>query len=504
MKGLFRLGMRIIWRYRFRIFFFATCIAIGVAFLFSVGNVVTTVGNEVSGHARQILAADIRVSSYRAFQEKTDQAIYKLRKQGCRVSKMLYFFSMAKYDHTVFLARIKAIENSYPLYGKMQISPSYDKKEFANASHCLIDDVLCMKYGLKLGDSLKIGSISFTIKGIIRRDPSRIFGISAFVPTIMIPFSKVKGTELVQFGSRVRHNRLIALAENKRNMRELKRIKKYLEDNISTPHVRIVSYDDSQDNIRRILKRQGSFYFLVSIITLLVGAVGMASSVTTFLNEQLETVGTLRCLGIGPKGIFHLYLGICLVIGILGGILGGLLGILLSSMGLEYLKYFLEINIAMPQTLHWQYWVEAIFIACLLTIGINIFKIRSLARISPLDILRGKVSRITSSKTSTFLMVFFLTLSLFVYTLYKSASLKIATFFSLGLILTVAATFILILACLKILSWLLAQLKKSHTKIFILRNGMRQMVRQKNENFYIFALFIFRVYLDSNAQFSIL
>ena len=65
---------------------------------------------------------------------------------------------------------------------------------------------------------------------------------------------------------------------------------------------------------------------LVSLVALILGSVGMAASVTMFLNGQIETVGILRCLGLGPGDVARLYHGLCLALGVPGGLPGAVAG----------------------------------------------------------------------------------------------------------------------------------------------------------------------------------
>ena len=480
-RGLISLGARIAWRYRMKILFFASCIAIGIAFLFSIGNLVTTVSDEICGYARELLTADIAISSSRPFDDKQEKIIRQLR-PGAKISAVCWFLSMLRPDKKEswpFLVTIKAVDHNYPLYGELQVKPPDYRRIFFSQPSCLIDSYIAQRHKLAVNDQVKLGRTQLKIAGIIQKEPQRLLTGIAFAPSVIIPASIVKQTGLVGFGSRVRYRRLLALPQGHNRHRDVQQAMADLEKALVTPHLRITSYANAQNNIQQILKRQSTFFLLVAIVTLLVGAVGMGASVTTFLNEQLETVGTLRCLGVGPTGIFRLYLGLCLVIGIFAGIFGSIVGVGFNYFAVKILMQLLSLKIEIPVVLHWQYLVEGLVTACLLTVGINFHKVRSLARISPMDILRGKVQRLHESLGPRIATAILIMAAIFFYIRYKADSWKMALFFSIAVVVVVAAVLLLIWLAVSLVAVVLKKIHGRSHLVLVVRNGLRQLVRQK-------------------------
>src|SRR5207245_2457600 len=63
--------------------------------------------------------------------------------------------------------------------------------------------------------------------------------------------------------------------------------------------VRVSTYLDAQPMLRRFLRQLTMYLGLVGLIALMVGGIGVASSVRAFLKEKLETIAVLKAIGAG-------------------------------------------------------------------------------------------------------------------------------------------------------------------------------------------------------------
>src|SRR5207247_755106 len=66
---------------------------------------------------------------------------------------------------------------------------------------------------------------------------------------------------------------------------------------IADPGVRVASYDEAQPGLRRFFSQLASYLGLVGLASLLVGGIGVASSVATFVRRQAPTIAILKALG---------------------------------------------------------------------------------------------------------------------------------------------------------------------------------------------------------------
>jgi putative ABC transport system permease protein len=71
-----------------------------------------------------------------------------------------------------------------------------------------------------------------------------------------------------------------------------------------------------------------SFTLDIAFIALLVGAVGIITTLYTSVNERVKEIGTMKAIGARPRFILSLFLSEALLIGLVGSILGVLMGII--------------------------------------------------------------------------------------------------------------------------------------------------------------------------------
>lgn len=478
-----RLAMRLMLRHRGRMLFFAACIAVGIGFLFAIGNILDTLQASIAGRARQLMAADVILSSARPLGMRTQKALTQLKKERYRVAHTVQFVSMLRPPKgkkgAPQLVSIKAVQQAYPFYGTLQTEPKYTPKAHANQAVCWIAETLQTRLKLKLGDRIRLGTLWLKIVGVIRSEPDQMVSFSGIAPRVLIPFDMAQKTGLMRFGSRIRYSAMLAspLGVKTSAARLANALKKRLEKEIQSPHIRISAYTQAQPTIREAMRRSASFFLLASLVALMLGAIGMATSVTAFLNEQIQTVGVLRSLGLGPKDVERLYFRLCLGMGILGGLGGILFGIALSRGGLHFVGSAL--GVVLEPQLHFSHWFEGMGIAILLAVGLNISAIRSLSRLSPNAILSGRVHRITLSRWNFVWTALFLLIGLALFTFKGSRSFLVTGFFTASLIGTIVVCLILILISIALVSWFSNRLSGSQPFLFAVRHGLRQFVRQR-------------------------
>jgi putative ABC transport system permease protein len=90
--------------------------------------------------------------------------------------------------------------------------------------------------------------------------------------------------------------------------------------------VRVSTYQEAQPMLRRFLRQLTMYLGLVGLIALMVGGIGVASSVRAFLNEKLETIAVLKAVGAESRTILLVYLTQTLLLGLLGSLAGAALG----------------------------------------------------------------------------------------------------------------------------------------------------------------------------------
>ena len=99
------------------------------------------------------------------------------------------------------LVQIRALEGNYPYYGEIETEPHRAAQDFRIAQKALVDEKLMLQFGIQLGDSIKVGNISFEIVGKIQKIPGQSDVGSSVAPVVYIPLEYLDETGLIQQGS---------------------------------------------------------------------------------------------------------------------------------------------------------------------------------------------------------------------------------------------------------------------------------------------------------------
>jgi putative ABC transport system permease protein len=227
---------------------------------------------------------------------------------------------------TTLLVELRAVEREYPLYGQVATSSSApleallaDRDGVAGA---LVEARLLERLGLAVGDPLVVGAARFTISGVLVREPDRPTGLVSLGPRVLVAGRALERTELVQIGSRVRYRTLVRLPGSVSARTAAAELVRAIGD----PTVRVAAFDETQPGLRRFFGQLATYLGLVGLASLLVGGVGVASSVTTFLARRLQTIAILKCLGAGARALLGAYLIQTVGVGLLGSLAGAALG----------------------------------------------------------------------------------------------------------------------------------------------------------------------------------
>src|SRR5688572_31108539 len=87
------------------------------------------------------------------------------------------------------------------------------------------------------------------------------------------------------------------------------------------------------------------FLNLVGFVSLLLGAVGVASAIQAHLQQKTKTGAILRCLGMSSRGTVLVYLLQTAAMGLVGATTGAALGVAMQRIFPRILKTFLPLAI---------------------------------------------------------------------------------------------------------------------------------------------------------------
>jgi putative ABC transport system permease protein len=305
------------------------CVALGVAALVSVGSFGSNLDRTLTREARALTGGDVELRSAQPLDPTAHAALDELTHRGAVTATVEEMVAMARTPGrgATLLVELKAVERAYPLYGRVETTPPEpldallaDRDDRGGA---VVETPLLQRLGLSVGDELEIGSARFLVTGVLVREPDRAGGLITLGPHVLVGDRALERTGLVQTGSRVRYRTLVRLPPGM----SAHAVTADLARTIGDPSVRIAPFDESQPGLRRFFSQLATYLGLVGLASLLVGGVGIASTVATFLRRQLATIAILKCLGAGSRVLLATYLIQTLSVALVGSVLGAALGV---------------------------------------------------------------------------------------------------------------------------------------------------------------------------------
>ncbi len=381
--------LRMAWREtrasRRRLLLFGSAISIGVATLVAIRSFTANVEEAVHRQARELLGADLLLTSNRPFTPPIEALLDSLGRHGAVVARRTMLNSMAfvRNSEDTRLVDVRAVGGGFPFYGTVVTSPAGRWTDLDTADVAVVDTSLLVQLGARIGDTLELGRRSFRIAGVAADVPGRLSGgFGAFVPEVYIPVRDVAGTGLVVFGSRATYQALLKLDGEKAARRLDGSHKRVFEKE----QVRSRSAGDAEENLTESLNQLSSFLQFVGLIALLLGGIGVASGIGAFVAGKLDTIAVLRCLGAGRPLVFAVYLLQAAALGLLAAAAGTALGVAIQFLLPAVLKDVLPLDVTVS--------IEPAAILAGLAIGLVVavlFALRPLLEVrlvSPLQALR--------------------------------------------------------------------------------------------------------------------
>lgn len=315
---------------------FFTCVALGVGALVSVGTFAANVERALGREAKSLLGGDVELRAARPLPPQAEAPLARLRQAGGTVTSIRELVGMARDPARgdSLLVELKVVDAGYPLYGELRTAPAGAAAALADGEAALVQREVLDRLGVRVGGRIAVGDAVLTIAGVVEREPDRSASLIALGPRVMIGAQALKATGLVRFGSRVRYRTLVRLPETLAPGEAREELARALAD----PGVRVSSFDEAQPGLRRFFSELTTYLGLVGLASLLVGGIGVASSVSTFLRRQLSTIAILKALGAGSRTLVATYTVQTLALGLAGSVVGAGLGVLMQPILIGFLS----------------------------------------------------------------------------------------------------------------------------------------------------------------------
>ena len=365
-----------------------SALVLAVAVVTSVALLAERVERALVKESSSFLAADLVVSSSQA----TDSDwLERAEQQGIRTARIASFASMTFAGDEMHLASIKAVESSYPLRGAVKRSTvpfATDESDIESVmsgpkpGDLWVDARLLPLLNIELGDTVDVGDGSFKVSHILIEEPDSGSSFSAYGARILMNWSDLPASGVIQPGSRVSYRFLIAAAED--NADNFDDYVDWLNQQLDV-HDRIITPDEAQASIASTMDKGRRFLLLAGSIGVVLAGIALALASHHFANGQLLQVALFKSWGISANRVRKLYIQQIVLLAIGGSLMGLLIGWgfhqLLVSAVREWLPIALPMAGARP-------WITGFATGILCLIGFTLPALWHLPTQSPLAVLR--------------------------------------------------------------------------------------------------------------------
>ncbi|MEM7163841.1 MAG: FtsX-like permease family protein [Planctomycetota bacterium] len=312
-----------------RLAFFVGCLAAGVAGVVGVESLVQDINKTLQLQARALLAADLSVESRRPLPDALAQREEFNGRERCDVVELP---TMASVPETAQarLVEVWALDGRYPFYGTLALEPALPLPQLLTPNHVVVAPELLREFALAVGDTLRIGGAEFAIAGTIAAAPERLDFSLSLGPKVLMNRAGLDRTALLGFGSRVRYKALFYLPGVERAALQSLgvRLKEELPE---ADYLQIETYVDAQPAVREAIGRFERFLGLVALLSLLLGGLGIAQVIRTWIARRTPALATLRCLGVRQRDLVLAYVGQVIFFAVCASLVGAVAGGLLAA-----------------------------------------------------------------------------------------------------------------------------------------------------------------------------
>jgi len=452
-----------------RLFLFMAALVTGIAAVVAISSLNYSLQDELDRNAKELLGADLVINGNKKFDSAWTNLLDKFKVAIARDADMA---SMVMFMNTgnSRLVKVTGLEGSFPFYGQMITKPADAYLKTQTGNYVMLDESLATQYEVSSNDSIKVGNKIFIVSGVVTKMPGGGGLTSTLAPAVYVSLKALDSTGLIQFGSRIGYSIYVKTKSNKDTedlIEKVKPLAKKLGNSFETVEGRKESLGESFRSVYR-------FFSLLAFVALILGCIGVASSVHIYAREKRDEVAMLRCVGSSGWQAFNIYFIQVFVLGIIGSFMGAVLGVVIHQVIPIAFKEYLPGN--MQFFLSWRAIGEGVLIGTIVSVLFTVLPLVSVRFVPPLTVLRADFApgRIFSKTriTAIILIILFPVLA----AAYQTRSFISGGLFSVGIAVA--------LGCLVVVATGLLYLVRRFfpaNASFIFRHALSNLFRPNNQ-----------------------
>ena len=365
-----------------RLFLFMAALVTGIAAVVAISSLNYSLQDELDRNAKELLGADLVINGNKKFDTAWTNL---LTKSNVGIAKDADMASMVLFMNTgnSRLVKVTGLEGPFPFYGQMVTKPADAYLKTQTGNYVMLDESLATQYDVSSYDSIKVGNKIFIVSGVVTKIPGGGGLTSTLAPAVYVSMAALDSTGLIQFGSRVGYSIYVKTKSEKETQSLIEKVKplaKRLGNSFETVEGRKESLGESFRSVYR-------FFSLLAFVALILGCIGVASSVHIYAREKRDEVAMLRCVGSSGWQAFNIYFIQVFVLGIIGSFIGALLGVVIHQLIPIAFKEYLPGN--MQFFFSWRAVGEGMLIGTIVSVLFTVLPLVSVRFVPPLTVLRA-------------------------------------------------------------------------------------------------------------------
>lgn len=452
-----------------RLMLFTASLITGITAVVSIGSLNYSLQNDLDRNAKELLGADMVANGSKKFEAEIIAKFDSTKMEQASESEMA---SMVMFMHNrqSRLVRLVALEGNFPFYGKIETLPEDTYEKVKQGGWAMLDESLASQYEVSTNDSLKVGNTMFKVAGVVRRFPGGTGILSSFTPSVYISQAELDSTGLVQYGSRVTYKRFFKTSSDAVTTEQEKVLRPLLR---KYGHW-LETVDTRKDDLGRDFKTVYRFFSLLAFVALILGCIGVASSVHIYAREKREEVAVLRCVGTSGWQAFNIYFIQVAVLGLFGSIVGAALGVAVQQVVPIVFQDFVPVELQFGVS--WPAVFEGLVLGIVVSILFTVLPLISVRFVPPLTVLRADYNEGRIFSRSRVIVIALIILFPILAAAYQTGSIIYGAAFAGGIIVALG---FLALVAIGIL-WVARKFFPSKAT-FVLRHALSNLFRPNNQ-----------------------
>ncbi|WP_341712693.1 FtsX-like permease family protein [Erythrobacter sp.] len=306
------------------------CLFLGTGALAAIGSLTAAIERELEANGRQFLGGDLQVELWQRSLNEEERAA--LAEYG-DVSAGTRMQAMARFADQAAPIELKAVDESYPLFGTLTLEDGRTVGP-PDGDEAWLSQGAADRLGVKLGDSILIGTAQLRVGGFIADEPDRLGEGFQLGPTIIVSEDLPQRAGLIAPGSMYQSKTRVKFSGN----RDPEAVQDSLKARFPDAGFDIDTADRAAPGTDRFVDRMGEFLTLVGLAALVIAGIGIGGGVTSYLDARRQGIATLKILGATSGDIARIYalqIMAAALVGSLAGIAAGIAIVPLLAQALD-------------------------------------------------------------------------------------------------------------------------------------------------------------------------